>query len=462
MKGKNNRRLRMMTAIAVITVFMTTACGSGAGLSAVTAKSSTTARPVADASVLRDSISSADGIGTDGYTGASITGDEISDTKLMNLVATHFNAVTFGNELKPDCLFGYHDGSRTNPGTETISFTFADGTTDDSFVVPKLDYSRAERMLNRIMELNEVDPDHQIKVRGHVLVWHSQTPEWFFHENWDASQPYVSAKVMDRRQEWYIATVLQHFTGRNSKYKDMFYGWDVVNEAVSDVSGYRKDTENGSDKLTDATHGSKSSWWKIYQSSDYIVNAFRYANHYAPPSLELYYNDYNECNPRKCQDIVTLLKKVKSHEKDADLPTRISAMGMQGHYDTSEGSPDMIQFETASKAYAAVTGKVQITEMDLKATGSYDGTEKTIRQEYRREAVRYHDIYTSVRKLEKEGVNFGAITFWGVIDGHSWLQYFCNAGGGASGKHSQVPLLFDDAYQPKPAFYSFISGKDAS
>ena len=407
---------------------------------------------------LKDTISSKDGIGTDGYTGVAIMSSEISDGALMDLVTKHFNAVTFGNELKPDCLFGYHDGNKTNPGTETVSFTFADGTTDDHFVVPKLDYSRAEGMLDKLLDWNEAHPDAQIKVRGHVLVWHSQTPEWFFHENWDASQPYVSREVMNRRQEWYIATVLQHFTGSSSRYKDMFYGWDVVNEAVSDGGGYRKDTENSSDSLTDATHGSKSSWWKIYQSNEYIVNAFRYANHYAPSSLELYYNDYNECGSSKKDDIIALLKAVKEHESDSTLPTRISAMGMQSHYNTSQ-SPTMAQFESAARAYAAVVGKVQMTELDLKATADYDGTKNTLDAEYTREAYRYKDIFDSVRKLEKEGVDFGAVTFWGVIDGNSWLQSRSDVGGGADGTHGQVPLLFDDDYKAKPAFYAFTDAE---
>lgn len=404
---------------------------------------------------LKDTISSADGIGSDGYTGVAIMSSEISDDALMNLVTKHFNAVTFGNELKMDCLFGYHDGNKTNPGTEKISFTFADGTTDDSFEVPKLDFSRPESMLNKLKTWNDAHPDSVIKVRGHVLVWHSQAPEWFFHENWDASQPYVSSDVMNRRLEWYIATVLQHFTGSDSPYKDMFYGWDVVNEAVSDAGGYRKDTENGSDQLTDSTHGSKSSWWKVYQSNEFIVNAFRYANHYAPSSLELYYNDYNECGTNKCKDIVTLLKAVKEHETDAVLPTRISAMGMQSHYNTEE-SPTIAQFESAAKAYAQIVGKVQMTETDLKASSSYDGTKSTREAEYTKEAYRYKEIFDSVKKLEAEGVDFGGITFWGVIDGNSWLQSRSSVGGGADGSQAQVPLLFDDDYKAKPAFYAFV------
>lgn len=47
---------------------------------------------------------------------------------------------------------------------------------------------------------------------------------------------------MTLRHEWYIKTMAEHYMGENSKYKDMFYGWDVVNEAISDGRGtYRNE-----------------------------------------------------------------------------------------------------------------------------------------------------------------------------------------------------------------------------
>lgn len=406
---------------------------------------------------LKDAVSSENGIGTEGYTGVSVVQSELTDKALMDLVEKHFNAVTLGNELKVDALFGYNDQNKTNPGTETVSFTFADGTTDSAFQVPVLDYSRAEAILDVIKEWNTKNPTSEIKVRGHVLVWHSQTPEWFFHEDWNASKPYVSKEVMNRRLEWYTATVLTHFTGPDSAYKGMFYGWDVVNEAVSDGGGYRKDTENGSDSLTDATHGSKSSWWHVYQSEEFIVNAFRYANKYAPKELELYYNDYNECNAVKRDSIVTLLQTVKKHETDEVLPTRITGMGMQGHYNME--SPSIGLLEAAVRAYGEVVGKVQLTELDLKASNGYDGTAAALQDEYTKQAYRYKEIYEVLRKVDAEnnGIDINGITIWGVIDGNSWLQSSSSVGGGADGTNPQVPLLFDDDYKAKPAFYAFVN-----
>ena len=48
--------------------------------------------------------------------GCALTGKEPWDIPLWNLVTTHFNAVTLGNELKPDSLFGYSNGKC--PGTQ--------------------------------------------------------------------------------------------------------------------------------------------------------------------------------------------------------------------------------------------------------------------------------------------------------------------------------------------------------
>ncbi len=394
---------------------------------------------------LKDTVSSNDkGIGTDAYTGALLTVSDLSDQPLMDLVHKHFNAVTFENEMKMDAMFGYSNNEA--PGLHTITWTRADGTEMTDFTVPTLDYSRADKILDALKKWNEENPDNAIKVRGHVLVWHSQAPEWFFHEDWDEKRPDASPEEMDARQEWYIKTVLEHYTGNDSPYKDMFYGWDVVNEAVSDGSGtYRHEDE-------------KSSWWRVYQSEDFIVNAFRYANYYAPSDLELYYNDYNECVEIKVSGIEKLLTEVKSHEKDATLPTRISAMGMQSHHTVS--SPTARQLKDAAIRYGKIVGKIQLTELDLKASNDFDGTDATLQDEYTRQAYRYKEIYDIMREVDAmDDIDVNGITVWGVIDGNSWLQDSSDVGGGADGSKRQVPLLFDDDYKAKPSFYAFVNAE---
>lgn len=301
------------------------------------------------------------------WIGCAVTGSEIDDPKVFEIMTTHFNAVTLGNELKPDAIFGY-----SNAKAPSLEETELNGTV---IQVPKMDFSRAEKILNQIYDWNTANPDRALKVRGHVLVWHSQTPEWFFHEDYDKQKPYVSKEEMDLRLEWYIKSVLTHFTGEDSKYRDMFYGWDVVNEAVSDNGGkYRTDQENLSEPLSNDTHGSNSSWWAVYQSEEYIVNAFKYANQYAPESLELYYNDYNECNRIKRDGILKLLQAVKEQEGAPGEGTRISGMGMQGHYNMSD--PSSSEIEYSIKKYAEIVGKVQLTELDMRASDTYTGTDE--------------------------------------------------------------------------------------
>lgn len=251
--------------------------------------------------------------GDDFIMGTAVTVNEMEDLGVEMLVNKHFNAVTIGNELKPDALFNYSNDAHTP--LQTITFN------GEKLEVPTLYYGRAEEILNTLKKWNEDHPEDPIKVRGHVLVWHSQTPEWFFRENYtvgqnaDGSENYVTPEMMNLRLEWYIKTVLEHFTGEDSPYKDMFYGWDVVNEAVSNGgNGYRTEKASLVEPLSQSTHSSNSSWWAVYQSNEFILKAFQYANQYAPADVELYYNDYNECDNKKVAGIVKLLKDVKEAE----------------------------------------------------------------------------------------------------------------------------------------------------
>ncbi len=379
--------------------------------------------------------------------GCAATEGEMNDPKVWEIITTHFNAITIGNELKPDAMVGYSVGRC--PGTEEAELN------GETIIVPRLDYSRAERMLNKLYNWNQEHPDDKIMVKGHVLLWHAQTPEWFFHVDYDKNKEYVDKDTMNKRLEWYIRTMLTHFTGPDSKYKDMFYGWDVVNEAIGGQPEiYRTDKENPNESLSEDRHGSNSSWWHVYQSNEFIINAFIYANKYAPAELELYYNDYGECDGKKITRIKQLLTAIKEREGEPGVGTRIDAMGMQAHYDMTE--PGFNMFQYAIEQYSSIVGAVNISEWDIKATDSYDGSDEAKEEEYQKQYLRYKVLAMVMKnQIKEKGVNVSGITFWGTTDKYSWLQNTSNVGGGSTKKMSQCPLLFDENGEIKPAFYAF-------
>lgn len=352
-----------------------------------------------------------------GMAGVAIPSAALLDEARMELVTKHFNSVTAENEMKPEAFLG----NEPNIG-------------EDNF--PILNFTSGDNIMNYIKNHNISNPDNIIKVRGHVLVWHSQTPEWFFCEGYNADNAYVDKATMSKRLENYIGQVLEHYHGDSSEYKGMIYSWDVVNEAVNDSDGELR---------TD------SSWYRVYGDNSFITEAFVYANKYAPADVTLFYNDYNDTNGVKVQGICRLIEQIK-----ATTGARIDGMGMQGHYDMS--SPTEGQFKEAAEAYSKALGaggEIQLTELDLKSSKDYDGTNNNI--EYQKQAYRYKTIYDAILSLEKEGkANFNAITFWGTHDGASWLHDFNEVGGSADGSRVQCPLLFDDDYQAKPAYWAFV------
>ena len=415
----------------------------------VSMKKITRPKPEIEKDIPEWKTSVTESLGNDSIAGTAIMLSEISDDTLMELVEKHFNAVTFGNELKPDALFNYQIDGNSVP-TKTITFE------GEELQVPivndagdSLDFSRADAMADKILAWNNAHPDQKIRIRGHVLVWHSQTQEWFFHENYDITKPYVNKETMNRRLEWFISSVFDHYFGEaaNGKYDGLFYGWDVVNEAVIGNT-YRTDKVSAAESLSEIRHGNNSSWWHVYESNEFIINAFKYANKYAPANVELYYNDFGETDNTKCEGIVKLINDVKSAEG-----TRLDALGMQAHYNVDGFSA--AQFKSVAKKYAQAAGKVQLTELDFKASSTYDGTAATKESEYTKMAYCHKNLYETIKALKAEGANVSGITVWGVIEPNSWLHSQSDLGGGASGS-AQCPLLFDGNYKAKPAYWAYV------
>ena len=111
-------------------------------------------------------------------------------------------------------------------------------------------------------------------MRGHTLIWYSQTPEGIFHEGFDTNGAYVGRETMLARMESMISGVFEELDRLG--YIDLFYAYDVINEAWMEDGTIRKNH------------------WTETIGDDYLWYAFYYADKYAPDYIDLYYNDYNE------------------------------------------------------------------------------------------------------------------------------------------------------------------------
>jgi len=233
---------------------------------------------------------------------------------------------------------------------------------------------------------------HNMRVRGHTLVWHTEVPGWVNG---------LSATDAAAALQNHIKTVMQHYKGKVTQ-------WDVVNEAIDDSGGGLRDTI-----------------WKQKLGNDYIAQAFKWARE-ADPTAQLCYNDYgmesaatmsdgNNLAP-KADAVLAMVKDFKSR----GVP--IDCVGFQTHsYGDYPGKEADIQANIKRLGDAGV--KVEITELD--ATGG--------------DAARYAEIG---RACKNSGYCTG-VTTWGLDDPTSF-------------RSEDNPLLFDGNFNPKPAYSALL------
>jgi endo-1,4-beta-xylanase len=265
--------------------------------------------------------------------------------------------------------------------------------------------------------------NHGLKVRGHTLCWHSQTPNWFF-KNADGSE--VSKEVLLKRLKDHIDAVAGRYRGK-------IYAWDVANEVISDVKDefYRP-----------------SEFYKII-GEEFVEKAFEYA-HAAAPDAKLFYNDYDEINPVKREKIYQMLKKLK----EKGVP--VHGVGLQGHWSIYEPTRTQLQ-ETLDK-FISLGLEVQVTELDVsvypKEHSRREKTEADVAsfnaQQEQLQIDQYRMIFEEFRK--RKAVT--SVTFWNVSDNRTWLDNF------PVPRRKDYPLLFDTEFKPKKVYYEVT--RDAS
>ncbi len=312
--------------------------------------------------------------------GSCISGFQIRNAALAATALQQFNIITCENEMKPDSLLNIAQCRMLSAEDETaVAVQFNNAK-------PILDWAWA----------------NGLKVHGHCFVWHSQTPEAFFHEGYSTTKPLVSREVMLARLENFMS---QTFAYLEENYPGMVVSYDVANEVIDDGNG----------KLR------KSNWLTVV-GDDYVARAFEIARKVAPENVKLYYNDYGTAGTFKLAGIRKLLVSLQEEGN-------IDGYGFQMHH--SVGNPSMFNLQHAVEVVAATGLRMRVSELDVGIPSATDAY-------YRQQANYYKGVMDIILAHADQ---FDAVQVWGITDNFSW-------------RSANSPLLFDAQVQPKFAFWA--------
>ncbi|GLY99020.1 endo-1,4-beta-xylanase [Actinoplanes sp. NBRC 103695] len=237
---------------------------------------------------------------------------------------------------------------------------------------------------------------HHQKLRGHVLVWHSQNPAWLTEGDFSPAE---------------LRQILrEHITDTVTHFKGKVWHWDVVNEIFNDDGTWRD-----------------TIWYRTL-GPGFVADAFRWA-HRADPAAKLYLNDYNnEGLSPKSDAYYALVQQLKA----AGVP--VQGYGVQGHLATQYGVPqttleNLRRFERLGLDTA-------FTEVDVRIPLPADSAEVQAQAQG----------FTTLLQACLLAQRCVSYTLWGFTDRYNWVP------GVFEGEGEATPLTED--YERKPAYRS--------
>ena len=261
-------------------------------------------------------------------------------------------------------------------------------------------------------------------VRGHTLVWHESTPDYFY----EGTPEEIRARLED-----YVTTVVEHFKGR-------IQVWDVVNEVVS-VDIFRGDAGIGPDR--------RSRWYEAVGSADYIDWAF-HAARAADPDALLFINEYSTENAIKKPWLLEIVQRLQ----DRGVP--IDGVGHQFHLFLGSDPAELMQaVDDVDNQFMGLIN--HITELDIDFYNDPGTCWDTMTNcdpdlgpvapasMLATQAQIMRDVYAGLRQRP----SVTSVTTWGVTDNESWLN-------NSPTVRYNYPLLFDRDGEPKPAFWAVV------
>ena len=311
---------------------------------------------------------------------------QIYNGAIDNILKTEYNALVTGNKLKMANIL------RERP--------------DDPFNI-------------KISDLNTYNIDrfvdyankHNMKKRGHVMVWYKQIPNWLEEEsvNWSSQQIYSFT-------ESYIRALSKYTVGKIDE-------WDVLNEAIV-FNGYRTNTwyekvnseENDNGEIGYLTFFSKLFKWAREENAD----------------VKLFYNDYGieEFGTPKNNLMRIMVKDLKTQ-----LNTPIDGVGLQSHFKLENMNSSFIENLGNTIDDLGNSGFIaNLTELDIRIC---DGISQGIQEQ--------KDAYKQIVLTAFSKPNCNTILIWGSSDIDSWIpSHFSNCG-------QATP--HDENFEKKPAYF---------